>query len=53
MPIVNIDSPIDADAAKAANAKIATYIGTDNTDAGAKGAARDGQAASRRAARSR
>lgn len=38
-PIVNIDSPIDADAAKAANAKISTYIGTDNADAGAQGAA--------------
>lgn len=36
--IVNIDSPIDADAAKAANAKIATYIGTDNKEAGAMGA---------------
>lgn len=33
-PIVNIDSPVDAAAAKAANAKIATYIGTDNTAAG-------------------
>ena len=39
IPIVNIDSPIDREAAKAANAKIATYIGTDNTDAGAQGAA--------------
>lgn len=38
IPIVNIDSPMDADAAKAANAKIATYIGTDNADAGAQGA---------------
>jgi ribose transport system substrate-binding protein/D-allose transport system substrate-binding protein len=36
VPIVNIDSPIDAAAAKAASAKIATYIGTDNNDAGAK-----------------
>ncbi|HET7398960.1 MAG TPA: substrate-binding domain-containing protein [Intrasporangium sp.] len=34
VPIVNIDSPIDASAAKAANAKIATYIGTDNVEAG-------------------
>lgn len=34
--IVNIDQPIDADAAKAANLKIATYIGTDNKAAGAK-----------------
>ena len=39
IPIVNIDSPIDAGAAKAANAKIATYIGTDNADAGAQAAA--------------
>lgn len=39
IPIVNIDSPIDADAATAANAKIATYIGTDNNDAGAQAAA--------------
>ncbi len=39
IPIVNIDSPLDSEAAKAANAKIATYIGTDNTDAGAQGAA--------------
>jgi ABC-type sugar transport system substrate-binding protein len=38
IPIVNIDSPIDKDAAAAANAKIATYIGTDNSDAGAKAA---------------
>lgn len=34
IPIVNIDSPIDAAAAKAASAKIATYIGTDNVEAG-------------------
>ena len=33
-PFVNIDNPIDADAATAANAKIATYIGTDNVAAG-------------------
>lgn len=33
-PIVNIDSPVDAKAAKSANAKLATYIGTDNTAAG-------------------
>ena len=32
--IVNIDSPVDADAAKKANATIATYIGTDNVAAG-------------------
>lgn len=35
--IVNIDSPIDASAAKKADAKIATYIGTDNTAAGELG----------------
>lgn len=34
--IVNIDSPIDADAAKTANLDIATYIGTDNSAAGGK-----------------
>ena len=34
--IVNIDNPIDADAAETANIDIATYIGTDNTAAGAK-----------------
>lgn len=32
--IVNIDSPIDTKAAKAANATPATYIGTDNVQAG-------------------
>jgi len=32
--IVNIDSPIDADAAEAAGAEVATYIGTDNVEAG-------------------
>ncbi|MFI7586544.1 substrate-binding domain-containing protein [Spongisporangium articulatum] len=32
--IVNIDSPVDAAAAKAADATPATYIGTDNTAAG-------------------
>ena len=32
--IVNIDSPVDAGAAKKADAKIATYIGTDNVAAG-------------------
>ena len=32
--IVNIDSPVDASAAKSANATLATYIGTDNTAAG-------------------
>lgn len=35
-PIVNIDQPIDADAASAANLDIATYIGTDNEAAGGK-----------------
>lgn len=34
VPIVNIDSPIDSKAAEAADAKIATYIGTDNVKAG-------------------
>lgn len=34
VPIVNIDRPVDAAAAKAAGVTIATYIGTDNTDAG-------------------
>lgn len=38
-PIVNIDNPIDAEAAEAAGADIATYIGTDNVDAGAQVAA--------------
>ncbi len=33
-PIINIDNPVDATAAQAANAKIATYIGTDNVQAG-------------------
>lgn len=33
-PIVNIDSPIGADAAKTAGLKISTYIGTDNVSAG-------------------
>jgi ABC-type sugar transport system substrate-binding protein len=33
-PIVNIDSPVDAEAAEAAKATPATYIGTDNTEAG-------------------
>jgi len=36
VPIVNIDSPVDADAAAEAGAEIATYIGTDNSDAGAQ-----------------
>jgi D-allose transport system substrate-binding protein len=34
--IVNIDNPIDADAAETANIDIATYIGTDNGAAGGK-----------------
>lgn len=34
VPIVNIDSPVEAKAAEAASAKIATYIGTDNVEAG-------------------
>jgi D-allose transport system substrate-binding protein len=34
--IVNIDSPVDPDAAKTANIDIATYIGTDNGAAGGK-----------------
>ncbi|MCW2501532.1 MAG: D-allose transporter subunit [Frankiales bacterium] len=37
VPIVNIDSPVDAKAASAAGVKIATYIGTDNVEAGGKG----------------
>jgi ABC-type sugar transport system substrate-binding protein len=38
--IVNIDSPVDATAAKAANAAPATYIGTNNVSAGDKAGAR-------------
>jgi ABC-type sugar transport system substrate-binding protein len=37
-PVVNIDSPVDQDAADAVGAKIATYIGTDNTAGGGLGA---------------
>jgi ABC-type sugar transport system substrate-binding protein len=37
--IVNIDSPVDATAAKAANAAPATYIGTNNVSAGEKAGA--------------
>jgi ABC-type sugar transport system substrate-binding protein len=33
-PIVNIDSPVDAGAARAAGVRIRTYIGTDNVAAG-------------------
>lgn len=36
IPIVNIDSPVDADAASEAGVDLATYIGTDNTEAGGK-----------------
>ena len=36
IPIVNIDSPIDEAAAKEADLKLATYIGTDNKEAGGK-----------------
>jgi ABC-type sugar transport system substrate-binding protein len=35
-PIVNIDSPIDADAASAADLSLTTYIGTNNEAAGGK-----------------
>ncbi|RXZ48482.1 substrate-binding domain-containing protein [Agromyces binzhouensis] len=34
--VVNIDNPIDADAAEAAGIDVATYIGTDNEAAGGK-----------------
>jgi ABC-type sugar transport system substrate-binding protein len=33
-PIVNIDSPVDAKAAQTAGVKLATYIGTNNVNAG-------------------
>ncbi len=33
-PVVNIDSPIDADAAEKADVDVTTYIGTDNSEAG-------------------
>jgi ABC-type sugar transport system substrate-binding protein len=33
-PIVNIDSPVDPKAAQAAGVKLATYVGTNNVDAG-------------------
>ncbi len=36
-PIVNIDSPIDADAAQEADITLETYIGTNNEAAGGKG----------------
>jgi ABC-type sugar transport system substrate-binding protein len=38
-PIVNIDSPVDADAARAVGVKLTTYVGTDNVAAGRAGAA--------------
>lgn len=34
IPVINIDNPLDADAAKAANAEASTYIGTNNVSAG-------------------
>ena len=37
-PVVNIDSPVGADAAKQAGLDISTYIGTDNVAAGGMGA---------------
>ena len=39
VPIVNIDSPIDRPAARAAGVRIGTYIGTDNVAAGRLAAA--------------
>ena len=36
-PIVNIDSPIEADAAEKADLEVTTYIGTDNVEAGKLG----------------
>jgi ABC-type sugar transport system substrate-binding protein len=33
-PVVNIDSPIEADAASKADLEVSTYIGTDNVEAG-------------------
>ena len=36
-PVVNIDSPIEADAAEKADLKVTTYIGTDNSEAGKLG----------------
>jgi ABC-type sugar transport system substrate-binding protein len=44
IPIVNIDSPISADAAKAADLSVATYIGTDNEAAGGLAAEAMGKA---------
>jgi ABC-type sugar transport system substrate-binding protein len=39
VPIVNIDSPVDAKAASEGGVTIATYIGTDNVEAGGKAGA--------------
>lgn len=39
IPIVNIDSPVDAAGLEAAGGKITAFVGTDNTAAGAKGGA--------------
>jgi ABC-type sugar transport system substrate-binding protein len=36
-PVVNIDSPVEADAASKANLEVSTYIGTDNVEAGKLG----------------
>jgi ABC-type sugar transport system substrate-binding protein len=36
-PVVNIDSPIEADAAEKADLEVSTYIGTDNVEAGKMG----------------
>lgn len=36
-PVVNIDSPVEADAADKAGLDVSTYIGTDNTEAGGMG----------------
>ena len=36
-PVVNIDSPVEADAAEKAGLEVSTYIGTDNVEAGKMG----------------
>ena len=36
-PVVNIDSPVEADAAEKADLEVSTYIGTDNVEAGKMG----------------
>ena len=46
-PIVNVDSPLDAAAAKRADVRVATYIGTDDFAVGNARRPRDGRAASR------